>query len=472
MSSQYEGSVQVSQNLHNQEPLALLNSEGIDEVNRVNYLARTALRVGLAVSIGVSTSIGGIMLDQSPREAYASDTYPDKDKTCAHVGDPQFGEASGSGYWCDDYDWGDIIRNNQGAVTGASLYSSRGYGYRNCTDWAAFRVKELTTVAVPKTLSHAKYWDDNALSGWSKDLTPEVGDIAQSEGPVNDNYGHVGVVESVIKNAQDSVTSIEVSEYNKNRDGTYTLTSYAPTSGVWWRYSNHASKWDTFIDVNGTGNSGSSGPTPPPNIPTPLSYGNSGDIPLSGDWASAGITNVGTWRNGMFYLRNLDGTYTSVGFGNGTDTPIAGNWDGPGATQVGTWRNGTFYIRHGNGAYDTIPYGNGTDTPITGDWDANGYTNLGVWRAGTFYLRNNDGSTTEIPFGNSTDTPITGNWDGVGATQVGVWRNGVFYLRHSGGAVTSVPFGNATDVPVTGDWNANAITDVGVWRDGVFYLNE
>jgi len=469
MSLRHEDSIQATQGLHGPEQLSSLPPEKTQEVTQINYLARTALRVGLAVSIGVAGGAGLVVLDVTPHSAYASDTYPDKDKACAHLGDPQFGQISGSGYWCDNYDWGDILRNSQGAVTGVSMYSTRGYGYRNCTDWAAYRVKELTGVTLPKTLNNAKYWDDNALSGWSKDLTPEVGDIAESEGPANDDYGHVGVVESVTKNAQGSITSIEVSEYNKNQDGTYTLTSYAPSNGVWWRYANHASKWDTFIDVNGTNNGGTSGPA---NIPTPLAYGNSGDIPISGDWASAGITNVGTWRNGAFYLRNLDGTYTTVGFGNATDKPITGNWDGPGATQVGVWRDGTFYIRHSNGAYDTIAYGNSTDTPITGDWDANGYTNLGVWRAGVFHLRNNDGTSTDIPFGNSTDTPITGNWDGVGATQVGVWRAGTFYLRHADGSVSTVPFGNSTDVPVTGDWNANAITDVGVWRDGVFYLNE
>ena len=52
------------------------------------------------------------------------------------------------------------------------LYSARGYAIRNCTDWAAFRINELTGIQVPSNLGNALTWDNYAPSSYKKDLIP------------------------------------------------------------------------------------------------------------------------------------------------------------------------------------------------------------------------------------------------------------------------------------------------------------
>jgi hypothetical protein len=151
--------------------------------------------------------------------------YPDADAVDCSA-------THGVGSWCK----GDPARPN----------SPRGYGYRNCTDWAAWRVPQLGVGSVPNNLRDAEDWDTNVPGDWIKDQVPEPGDIAHSEA------NHVGVVEKVTKNAQGHITSIEVSEYNKARTGSYSWHAYTPdANGVFWRGS--GKKWDKFLDLNGTG---------------------------------------------------------------------------------------------------------------------------------------------------------------------------------------------------------------------------
>lgn len=104
----------------------------------------------------------------------------------------------------------------------------RGYGYRNCTDWAAFRVPQLVQQNVPWGWGNAKNWDNAAqAAGKTVDATPEPGDIAVWE---DGTYGHVAVVESI--------NPLVVSEYNGGQDGNYrTRTNPA---GI-----------DHYIDLNG-----------------------------------------------------------------------------------------------------------------------------------------------------------------------------------------------------------------------------
>lgn len=146
-------------------------------------IGRSALVVGLAASFTAASY--SLELDDAEPAFASADTYPDSDAPCAANDDTDKGKIDGSGYWCSGYDWG----------YGSSTNSSRGYGYRNCTDWAAWRVPELTGVSVPTGWSHAKYWDDKARdAGYSVDSNPERGDIAVWD---SGNYGHVEVVESV-----------------------------------------------------------------------------------------------------------------------------------------------------------------------------------------------------------------------------------------------------------------------------------
>lgn len=185
---------------------------------------RLAGRAFLAVSLAAGVAAAEMVVVPNP--AVADDGgYPD----------------ANASYCGPDYQW----------CKGGTDISPRGYAYRNCTDWAAYRASQLTGKSVPPGMRHAKYWDNNAPSTWIVDTTPESGDIAQSE--TADPYGHVGVVEAVEKDSNGRITSIKVSEYNKLGTGLYTIYSYTPDSqGVFWRNIAHTKKWDHFLDLNGT----------------------------------------------------------------------------------------------------------------------------------------------------------------------------------------------------------------------------
>lgn len=205
------------------------------------------------------------------------------------------------------------------------------------------------------------------------------------------------------------------------------------------------------------------------NADTDFFYGTANDVPLSGDWDADGVTTIGIFRNGQFFLRNSNsaGFATVPAFAiDGTqpgDIPIAGDWDGNGSTTVGLFRAGVFLLRNSNisGPADIIiNYALPTDTPIVGDWDGDGVTTIGLYRAsvGFFALRNTNSSGApdlQFFFGNPNDVAVAGDWDGDGVTTIGVFRTGTFFLRNSnsaGPANLTVNYGVPTDRPVIGKW--------------------
>lgn len=215
MSSQPESLVQGAPNFA--QEVALHHEEAIQNENRKSWLAkaasRTALSLALAAGAGAATGTAGAVLESHPQEAVASTGgYPDADATdCSAT----FGVYS----WCKESppDW----------------LSPRGYGYRNCTDWVAWRIKELTGVTVPTNLGHGTTWDDNAPNSYIVDNTPEPGDIAQWDNGAG-GLGHVAVVETVNANG-----SVNVSQYNRAGDGNFSTENN--------RVADH------YIDVNGEG---------------------------------------------------------------------------------------------------------------------------------------------------------------------------------------------------------------------------
>jgi surface antigen len=118
--------------------------------------------------------------------------------------------------YCPNYDW---------AVNG-SIYNweNGGYGYRNCTDWVAWRVKQNGGFA-PSGLGNAKQWDDRAPAyGLTVSSVPRVGAAAVSN---YGYYGHVMYVEAV--NGDGTIT---VSDYNRAGTGKYDLNVISPSGLV------------------------------------------------------------------------------------------------------------------------------------------------------------------------------------------------------------------------------------------------
>lgn len=181
--------------------------------NALQYIGRTASRMALSLSLAVS---GGAMagtiaeiVEPNPQAAHALDVngYPDADALdCSN----KFGRYS----WCKD-------ENGNSQFDNGEQSSSRGYDYRNCTDFVAWLILNKTGRDI-RGMSHATLWDNNAAS---RGLTvrpageaPQAGDIAHWEGndaKPEDGYGHVGIVVST--------DPLKIAEYNGAGDGNYRI---------------------------------------------------------------------------------------------------------------------------------------------------------------------------------------------------------------------------------------------------------
>lgn len=133
--------------------------------------------------------------------------YPWGYAKCLHTG-----QIEGS---CYNYDW---------AVNGSAYNpNTGGWGYRNCTDWVAFRsggrVPSASLMHSFGGGGHAKYWDDAGRNmGKQVDNSPNAGDTAVSNAG---GYGHVMYVEDVHGDG-----SITISDYNRAGTGKYDTSTF------------------------------------------------------------------------------------------------------------------------------------------------------------------------------------------------------------------------------------------------------
>jgi ELWxxDGT repeat protein len=202
-------------------------------------------------------------------------------------------------------------------------------------------------------------------------------------------------------------------------DGTTKIGVYV--NGEWYLDMNNNGQWDGEpTDVHGV-----------------FGIGLSNAIPVVGDWNGDGIAEIGIYSDGNWYLDKnrswaWDGepadTFGVFGIGLANPVPVTGDWNGDGITEIGIYSNGNWYLdKNRSWAWDGEP----TDTfgrfgiglanpiPVTGDWDGNGITKIGIYSEGNWYLDTNaswqwDGTPTDtfgvFGLGLGTVVPVTGNW--------------------------------------------------------------
>jgi hypothetical protein len=175
-------------------------------------------------------------------------------------------------------------------------------------------------------------------------------------------------------------------------------------------------------------------------------------------------------------------------FGQSGDIPVVGDWTGTGAKRIGIFRNGTWLLDiNGNGVFDagdkTVSFGQAGDIPVVGDWTGTGTIKLGLFRQGSFIL-DLSGHLSGVPtgvsdaqfvFGQSGDIPIVADWNQTGTSKVGVFRSGSWLIDYAGSRLFSshvtYTFGQAGDVPVVGDWTGDGLVQIGVYRAGLWILD-
>ncbi|MGI9584381.1 MAG: hypothetical protein ACR2N7_02195, partial [Acidimicrobiia bacterium] len=129
-------------------------------------------------------------------------------------------------------------------------------------------------------------------------------------------------------------------------------------------------------------------------------FGNPGDIPISGDFNGSGTDSISVFRpatNQFFIINALGADGGGLGaaefdftFGDSGDMPLSGDWDGDGVDGIGVYRpsTGEFFLRNdlSSGAADeSFVFGNPGDKPVIGDWDGDRTDEVGVQRGDTWY---------------------------------------------------------------------------------------
>lgn len=221
-----------------------------------------------------------------------------------------------------------------------------------------------------------------------------------------------------------------------------------------------------------------------PNIT--VSFGQSGDQPLAGDWNGDGFDDVGVFRpsTGQFRLRQTafaNGQPTNVSstlvitFGQAGDLAVVGDWNNDGIDTPGVFRpsTGQFLLTNSPNTNNSSPpanvtvfFGQSGDLPVAGDWNNDGIDSIGVYReaAGCSFFLSDNNSTVNITAANFCGvdpiSPIVGDWNGNGVDTIGIHSGALaaFSLSNSNASLTGaaeiqVAFGQAGDLPVSGDWN-------------------
>ncbi|MDR2757049.1 MAG: hypothetical protein LBC20_15240 [Planctomycetaceae bacterium] len=121
-------------------------------------------------------------------------------------------------------------------------------------------------------------------------------------------------------------------------------------------------------------------------------YGTEGDQAFSGDFSGDGITKIGIYRNGKWFIDyNGNGQWDSediyidnADYHIGTNgIPVVGDFNGDGIDKIGLFIDGVWHLdTTGDFKFDTkIEFGETGDYPVVGDFDGDGITQLAVYRA-------------------------------------------------------------------------------------------
>ena len=258
--------------------------------------------------------------------------------------------------------------------------------------------------------------------------------------------------------------------------------------------------------------------------------GNEKGIPVTGDFNGDGVTDIGVFVDGQWFLDFNGNGHWDEGdlwakLGTQDDRPVTGDWDADGKTDIGiygpAWARDPWAISREPGLpdadnfpnmntprkYKNMPpkpedatdgarvmrrtargksradlidhvfhYGEPGDVPLAGDWNGDGIRQIGTFHDGEWYLDlDGDGKFTErdarFVFGQAGDLPVVGDFNGDGIDEVGVFRNGKWIIDIDRSHVLDAKdkvfeLGGAGDKPVVGDWNDDGVDDPGVYHPG------
>jgi hypothetical protein len=234
---------------------------------------------------------------------------------------------------------------------------------------------------------------------------------------------------------------------------------FRPSVGQWYVDLNGNGTWDglsggdimyTFGGIMPSGTPGTTGYIP-------------GDVPIVGDWQGGGVSCIGVFRYGYYWIldTNCNGQYdggdNAFAFGGiPGDVPVVGKWGGINASMVGVVR---CYINPSTGQCSGPPYYWILDTgSAVNPYQAQHYPGQGPVGCGLPNPKYYAQCVTPAPFafgGLPGDQYVTGDWLGNGTSYPGIYRNGSWILDTDGTQQHLQYFnfgGLGGDVPLVGKW--------------------
>jgi Right handed beta helix region len=205
-----------------------------------------------------------------------------------------------------------------------------------------------------------------------------------------------------------------------------------------------------------------------------LSAGSATLVDFDGD----GITDIGVYRDGMWFIRrSSDGALTGGEWGGALqDIPVPADYDGDGKSDIAVYRDGTWFIRRSSdGALTGGEWGGALqDIPVPADYDGDRKSDMAVYRDGTWFIRrSSDGGLTAGEWGGALqDIPIPADYDGDRKSDMAVYRDGTWFIRRSSdGGLTAGEWGGAPqDIPVPADYDGDGRADIAIYREGTWYI--
>ncbi len=241
-----------------------------------------------------------------------------------------------------------------------------------------------------------------------------------------------------------------------------------------------------------------------------MSFGQNGDIPLSGDVDGDRKADLVVYRpsTGRWYIlgsANRYGVIQTYAWGFATDVPLTADFDGDRRADLVVYRpsTGMWYVLQSSAAYTqwmtykwgidltALPgdyQGDGSaDRPVPADYDGDGRADFAVYRPSTgawYVLPSSTGytggwsvkwgiDTTALPADytgdGSPDVPVPADYDGDGSAELTVFRSstGMWYSLLSSTGFSgwaTLKWGMAGDTPVPADYDGDGLTDAAVFR--------